>query len=195
MKNILELKPIGDESAKEKNKLINIALEILEYKYPLYGRFSEREEGTNIFIETNNNKNEKTEVTILEIYTENNLLYISTEFVSEEIYKKYKDTVIVGLLCDKFGRFYELSKKVDRRRWWEMTEERKKFLVEVTDLGDKNLMRIVQHELFDIDKIYVHDPKLYSYIRMALDLYEELGDVTEKIEEIIDSYNIELNQE
>ena len=95
-------------------ELMNKAFEVLEYEYPIHGFFTKREDGIYIFIDTNNNKNEKTEVTILKMYTENNSIYIDTEFYDKEIYEKYNASVIAGLLCDKFGRFYELSKKEER---------------------------------------------------------------------------------
>ena len=76
-----------------------------------------------------------------------------------------------------------------------MTHERKRFLEEITDLWDKNLMGVIQRELINIEEIYLHDPKLYSYCRMALDLYGELRDIKEDIERIICGYNTELNNE
>lgn len=76
-----------------------------------------------------------------------------------------------------------------------MTPERKKFLEKITDLWDKNLMGVIQLELLNTDEIYLYDPKLYSYFCMAHDLYEELRVIKEDIEQIIDSYNVELNRE
>ena len=77
----------------------------------------------------------------------------------------------------------------------EMTHERKRFLEEITDLWDKNLMGVIQRELINIEEIYLHDPELYSYCRTALDLYGELRDIKEDIERIICGYNTELNNE
>ena len=95
-------------------ELMNKALQVLEYEYPIHGVFDEREDGIHIFIHTNNNKNEKTEVTILKMYTENNSIYIDTEFYDKEIYEKYNASVIAGILCYKSRRFYELSKKEEQ---------------------------------------------------------------------------------
>lgn len=74
-----------------------------------------------------------------------------------------------------------------------MTHERKKFLEEITGSWNKKQMGIIQQNQIDLENIYQHDTKLYSYCRMALDLYEELRDIKEDIERIIDGYNTELN--
>ena len=113
-KIVLEMKPYEKEMPERCVELMNMALEVLEYEYPLHGFFREREDGAYIFIERNNIKNEKTEVTIFGMYVENNSVCIDTEFYNKEIFEKYNTSVTAGLLCDKFGRFHELSKKKEK---------------------------------------------------------------------------------